>query len=125
MTRERLVATEASSRLRSEAVSGGHVYLCPLQENDSEWQECQGETTGFLSRKGCPLWVLELGRGPGRWTLSKSGEGLVVEAGGESGAETLPGMAGPTNSSVKIGRLEFSYFESEGCIQSDLAVSLL
>lgn len=26
---------------------------------------------------------------------------------------------------VKIGRLEFSYFESEGCIQSDLAVSLL
>ena len=60
------MATEDSSRLRSKAVSGGHVYLCPLQENDYEWQERQGEITGFLSRKSCPLWVLELGRGPGR-----------------------------------------------------------
>ena len=48
-----------------------------------------------------------------------------MEAGGESGGETLPGMAGPTNSSVKIGRLEFSSFQSEAHIQSDLAVSLL
>lgn len=80
MTQERLVATEDSSRLWSEVISGGHVYLCPLQENDCEWQECQGEITGFLSRRGSPLWVLELGRGP---SSGKSGEGLVVEAAGE------------------------------------------
>lgn len=69
MTQERLVATEDSSRLCSEVISGGHVYLCPLQENDCEWQECQGEMTGFLSRRGSPLWVLELGRGPSSWQV--------------------------------------------------------
>lgn len=38
------------------------MCLCPLQENDLNGRSAEGETTGFLSRKGCPLWVLELGR---------------------------------------------------------------
>lgn len=44
---------------------------------------------------------------------------------GGCGGGILSGMVGPTNSYLKIGRLEFSYFESEARIQSDLAVSLL